>query len=296
MGPLAAGSMRRERALVPNRIIREGILTSKRMEKLGWAEEVFYRRLLSVVDDFGRYYADHGLLHAACYPRQLSKVSDVDIGDWLLSCVAAGLIKVYQAEDGESYLEVIDFGQQVRAKKSKFPDARSTCVADAKQMPANDHLDVSVFGVVSEGVDVSAAAASAPAPSPKKAERKTQMPEDFGVSDRVDAWAKEKGYGHLADHLDAFRRKAKAKAYTYADWDAAFMEAIREDWAKLRGRAFNGVAPPPDVQAPRGPDPALAKIKADSLNATGPTAEQRAALEALKGRRTPIHQPHGVTA
>src|SRR5690606_33624040 len=62
--------------LMPNRILREGILTSPRIAKLGWPEEVFYRRLMSVVDDFGRYYADPGLLRAACYPRQLNKVSD----------------------------------------------------------------------------------------------------------------------------------------------------------------------------------------------------------------------------
>lgn len=128
---------------MPNRIIREGILTSARIAKLGWPEEVFYRRLLSVVDDFGRYYADVGLLRAACYPRQLSKVSDSDVGKWLQSIADAALVRVYQAE-GEQYLEALDFGQQVRAKKSKFPDMPSTCVADAQQMPASAHLDVSV--------------------------------------------------------------------------------------------------------------------------------------------------------
>lgn len=143
---------------MPNRIIREGILTSPRMAKLGWPDEVFYRRLHSVVDDFGRYYADLGLLRAGCYPRQLTKVSDSDIGKWLRACVDAALVRVYPAKDGESYLEVLDFGQQVRAKKSKFPDPLSTCVADAAQTQSNAHLDVSVFGVVSEDVDEKAAA------------------------------------------------------------------------------------------------------------------------------------------
>ena len=133
---------------MPNRILREGILTSSSVTRLGWAEEVFYRRLHSVVDDFGRYYADEGMLRAACYPRQLNKVSDSDIGKWLRACVDAALVRVYPAEDGESYLEVVKFGQQVRAKKSKFPDMRSGCAADDKQATANAHLDVS------EGVDV----------------------------------------------------------------------------------------------------------------------------------------------
>lgn len=129
---------------MPNRILREGILTSSRIAKLGWAEEVFYRRMHSVVDDFGRYFADPGMLRAACYPRQLNKVSDSDVGKWLHACAAADLVRVYQGEDGEQYLVLLDFNQQIRAKKSKFPDPPSTCIADAMQTPANAHLDVSV--------------------------------------------------------------------------------------------------------------------------------------------------------
>lgn len=136
---------------MPNRIVREGILTSPKLAKLAWPEEVFYRRLLSVVDDFGRYYAEPGMLRAACYPRQLNKVSDSDVGKWLRAVAAADLVRVYPAEDGESYLEVVKFDQQVRAKKSKFPEMRSTCIADATHVQANAHLDVDVD--VDGGVD-----------------------------------------------------------------------------------------------------------------------------------------------
>lgn len=223
---------------MPNRILREGILTSPRMARLGWPEEVFYRRLHSVVDDFGRYFADAGLLRAACYPRQLNKVSDSDIGKWLTVLVEAALVRVYPAEDGERYLEVLDFGQQVRAKKSRFPDMRSTCAADATQPPANAHLDVSVS--VSEDVGVTRGKRATAAP------RKAQLPEDFGISDSVRAWAKEKGFDRLPEHCESFKRKCKAKGYTYSDFDAAFMEAVREDWAKLRGSSPRGAAPPPE--------------------------------------------------
>lgn len=105
---------------------------------------------MSVVDDYGRYYADPGMLRAACYPRMLNKVSDSDVGKWLTVCVTAALVRVYEAEDSERYLELLDFKQQVRAKESKFPQARSGCVADATQPIANARLDV----VVSESVSV----------------------------------------------------------------------------------------------------------------------------------------------
>jgi uncharacterized phage protein (TIGR02220 family) len=124
------------------------------MALLGWPAEVFYRRLHSVVDDFGRYYAEPMMLRAACYPRQLNKVTDSDVGKWLEETQKAGLVRVY-AIDGQSYLELLDFRQQVRAKKSKFPDPLSTCTADAKQVIANEHLDVSVFVDVSEGGSLS---------------------------------------------------------------------------------------------------------------------------------------------
>lgn len=269
---------------MPNRILREGILSSERVEPLNWAEEVFYRRLMSVVDDFGRYYARPALLRAACYPLLLTKVSDSDIEKWLTACVNAALVRVYPAQDGKRYLVLLDFKQQVRATASKFPQPPDACVADAQQVHSNSeasaHLDVSVFGVVSEVEGVPAAAASAPPPAKRKATK--AMPADFGVSERVQAWATEKGYDKLPEHLDAFKRKAAAKAYAYADWDAAFMEAIREDWAKLRGRAFGGVAPGPDAKTIQGRDPALQKLDDDAKRAVPPSLETLARMAELR--------------
>lgn len=230
---------------MPNRILREGILTSERVAVLGWPDEVFYRRLMSVVDDFGRYHANPKLLRAALYPLLIDKVSDADIGKWLTSCVNAALVSVYPALDGKRYLQLLDFRQQARAEKSKFPDMLIECAADATQ--------ALVIGIASapvvEGVVVSedgGGNARGRARTPRSG-RKTPIPEDFAVSEGVAAWAKEKGYGMLAEHLDAFVRKAKAKGYAYVDWDLAFMEAIREDWAKLRGRGPNGAAPAGEI-------------------------------------------------
>lgn len=84
-----------------------------------------------------------------------------------------------------------------------------------------------------------AAAPSAP-PEKKPKAKKTSIPETFGISGRVRTWAEENGFTRLSEHLEAFKRKAVAKGYTYVSWDDAFMEAIREDWAKLRGRTANG--------------------------------------------------------
>ena len=76
-----------------------------------------------------------------------------------------------------------------------------------------------------------------PSVEPKARTRKaakTVIPSSFSISGRVLTWAAEKGFTNLEAHLENFVGKAKAKGYTYRDWDEAFMNAIRDDWAGLR--------------------------------------------------------------
>lgn len=143
---------------MPSRILREGILTSDRVNSLTAAGEVFYRRLMSVVDDYGRFDGRPGLLRVSCFPLRVDAVREADISRWIAECVMAGLIVLY-AVDGKQYLEMQDFKQQQRAK-SKYPppsDGRllNTCEADAKQVLSKSSADVHLvgFGVgdVSEG-------------------------------------------------------------------------------------------------------------------------------------------------
>ncbi|MGA5724594.1 hypothetical protein ACPCHQ_11720, partial [Ralstonia thomasii] len=109
-------------------------MTSERVDQLTAEAEVFYRRLLSVVDDFGRYFANPKLLRSACYPLK-DTITAESITRWLDECVRAGLLVVYR-DDNKDYLEVDRFGQQVRAKTSKYPNPiapAGNCLATAKQ-------------------------------------------------------------------------------------------------------------------------------------------------------------------
>lgn len=65
------------------------------------------------------------------------------------------------------------------------------------------------------------------------AKKKTPIPHDFEISDRVFQWAQEKGFRELDRHLERFVGACKAKGYTYVDWDEGFMGAIRDNWAKV---------------------------------------------------------------
>lgn len=64
--------------------------------------------------------------------------------------------------------------------------------------------------------------------------RASALPENFSISNRVRAWAMEKGHERLEERLEHFVGWARAAAKKYADWDQCFMNAIRDDWAKFR--------------------------------------------------------------
>lgn len=107
---------------MPTRLIRDGILTSERIASLSWEAEVFYRRLLSLVDDYGLSDARPSVLRSALYPLQLEKMSECNVQRCLAACETAGLILLF-ARNGKSFLMVRDFGQSLRsAPKYPLPD------------------------------------------------------------------------------------------------------------------------------------------------------------------------------
>lgn len=221
---------------MPQRILRDGILTSERVNSLSDRAELFYRRLMSVVDDYGRFHANPTLLRSACYPLKIDSVKEDSIKKHLAEAAGAGLIVLYTV-DGKDYLEIQDFGQRIQSK-SKFPapplDSGSTVVhggspgitVENGEPRCSTAVCVVEDVVVDEGVKGARKARRAPS--------KTPLPDDFALSDRVRRWAEAKGFDRLDEHLEAFVAKAKARGYAYADWDSALMEAIRQDWAGLR--------------------------------------------------------------
>lgn len=79
-----------------------------------------------------------------------------------------------------------------------------------------------------------------PSDKPKKKTVMKTLPNDFGISERVFNWAKKEGYENLELHLERFIETATMKVYKYADWDLAFMKAIREDWGKVNKPVYQG--------------------------------------------------------
>lgn len=111
---------------MPDRMIREGIINSEKVNQLSWGAEVFFRRLLNKIDDYARYDGRPGILRAHLYPLQLDKVSEPDIAKWIAESREAGLVRQYTVE-GKPYLLVENFGQRIRAEKSKWPAPDNAC-------------------------------------------------------------------------------------------------------------------------------------------------------------------------
>jgi hypothetical protein len=146
---------------VPDRILRVGILTSEPVNRLSWPAEVFYRRLMSVVDDFGRYDGRPAVLRAALYALKVDRVSEPDIGKWIRESEEAGLVRRYTVTE-KPYLEISKFDQKVRAVKSKWPDP-PTIAGNCQQTSANASV-VEVGIVVGDECACTPVAESATAP------------------------------------------------------------------------------------------------------------------------------------
>lgn len=104
---------------MPTRLLREAILDSERVCSLSFPAEVFYRRLMSVVDDFGRFDGRLSVLRSRLYPLQIEKVREADIERWIAECVKAGLIVLYSVS-AKPYILFRNLGEP-RAKESKYP-------------------------------------------------------------------------------------------------------------------------------------------------------------------------------
>lgn len=127
---------------MPNRVLREGILSSEAVNLLSEEGEIFYRRLMSVVDDYGRFELNLELLRARCFPLQLDRwpvprvKRALDDCSRLDNCQANDghpLVTVYEGPEGKrKYLQINNFQQRTRSEsRCPAPSARS-CVDELR--------------------------------------------------------------------------------------------------------------------------------------------------------------------
>lgn len=139
---------------MPKRFLRPGITSSKRWNSLDWITQSFFIRLITVVDDYGRFEADPRILRSACFPLGCPDGGDLPLRtddgqmtdtcpsiDGILQSLARhGMVSLYQVGDTE-YLQLTRWQERVRTP-SKCPpqnDGQMTvkCQPDDGQMRAS---------------------------------------------------------------------------------------------------------------------------------------------------------------
>lgn len=152
---------------MPNRILRDGILDSEKVDALSIYAEVFYRRMMSIVDDYGRYQWVPRKVRSAAYPLKTDAIALEDLETWLNECCMVGLIVRYRAVgkeyEGKEFIEFVNFHQRTRTD-SKFPPPGP--------MPVSDGGQLAVIGQ-----QCAARASSSPSPSPSSSNTAEGEPE-----------------------------------------------------------------------------------------------------------------------
>ena len=107
---------------MPDRLINESIRTSEKINSLTWFQEVLFTRLLTAVDDFGRFDARPAILKASLFPLK-KDVTEQTIVDSLDKLAIIGLVNLYEV-GGKPYLCLPTWAdhQRVRNKRSKYPE------------------------------------------------------------------------------------------------------------------------------------------------------------------------------
>lgn len=123
---------------MPNRIIKESFKTSPQIDMLTWFEECVWHRLCVTVDDFGRFEGRITILKNQLFPTK-ENVSKSDIEKAIRKLESVGLIQTYEV-DGVNYVQIKTWSkhQQIRNKKSKYPEPLQSIDINCNQMISND--------------------------------------------------------------------------------------------------------------------------------------------------------------
>ena len=216
---------------MPNRIIKESICTSDSLDGLGWFEEVLFYRLIVNCDDYGRFDGRTAVIKNRLFPLK-ENLTLKSVESAINKLATAGLVTLYTS-DGKPYLLLPTWNehQNVRAKKSKYPDPEVICnhlQSIASKCPRNPIQSES-------NPNTNASNAAAPT-RPRFAKPSVE---------EVATYCREKGYGidaqHFVDYYDS--NGWKVGKNPMQDWRATVRSWARRDGKDKQPAAVGSAKP-----------------------------------------------------
>ena len=212
--------------IMPNRLLKEGIVDSSAIDALSADEEVFFYRLLVVSDDFGRMDARLPILKSKCFPLKDSPKMLEKIESWLQSLVRQLLVKRYQV-DGKPYLEILKWEQRIRSK-GKYPSSDGAqpldiCHTNDSNLLTDDRLGLGLGLGLGKGKGLGNGGV-ATATKPTRFSKDFELPQewiDFCISERPDLNPK-----HVFEEFKDYWI-SKPKDNTKLDWMATWRGWVR---------------------------------------------------------------------
>ena len=175
---------------MPNRIIKESICTSDSIDKLSWFEEVLFYRLMVNCDDYGRYDGRPAIIKNKLFPLK-ENLTLKAVKEAINALASAELVTLYEFE-GKPYLYLPTWNehQNVRAKKSKYPEPDNGCKLSDSNGNTSENNCIQMYADVPV---IQSNTKSNPNPI-RNAEKRFTPP----TLEEVKAYIAEKGY-----HVDA---------------------------------------------------------------------------------------------
>lgn len=221
---------------MPNRIIKENIRTSNKVNKTSDAGFRFWIYLMTYVDDYGRGSADLDILKGFVYPKQVNKTRK-NVEDALKELASIGLIRLYEI-DGEPFLYFPNWDehQTVRNKRSKFPAPPDDCMQSAttcKQLQAN----VPVIQSESESISESVSETNHTAPVARGG--RSEAPDYDAIVSLFNSICR--GLPSIRDLTDKRKnaiRAAAPRVEEYGGWEKLFKTVQHSDFLTGRSGAW----------------------------------------------------------
>lgn len=103
---------------MPQRFLRPGITNSDAWNSVSFGAQSFYIRILTLVDDYGRYDGRIQILHSHCFALR-SDIKPQHSAAFRSELQSSGLILVYEL-DGKEFIQITKWQERARGP-SKYP-------------------------------------------------------------------------------------------------------------------------------------------------------------------------------